>query len=193
MKFKYFFNRKKRKQEEFLKRFQKYTIGSSSVLYREAIVDNFSQNPDNIIIGSNTHIRGRLLVYPTCGKIEIGDYCYVGENTNIWSASSIKIGNRVLIAHGVDILDHNTHPLDPLERHEHYKAIITSGHPSSKINWCEKPVLIGDDAWIGCKTIILKGVTIGRGAIVAAGSVVTKDVSDFTMVAGNPAVFIKEV
>ena len=56
-----------------------------------------------------------------------------------------------------------------------------------------KPVAIGNNVWIGCKAIILKGVTIGEGAVVAAGSVVTKDVAPFTLVAGNPARVIREV
>lgn len=193
MKFKHFFYSKEREQEEFLKRFRRYEIGNHSILYNEAVIDNLSQNLDNIIIGNNTHIRGRLLVYPTCGKITIGNYCYIGENTNIWSAAEISIGDRVLIAHNVDIFDHDTHPIDPLERHEHYKEIITSGHPRRKVNWNEKPIYIKDDAWIGCKAIILKGVTIGKGAIIAAGSVVTKNVDDYTIVAGNPAVVIKEI
>ncbi|MNW06569.1 putative acetyltransferase [compost metagenome] len=54
-----------------------------------------------------------------------------------------------------------------------------------------KPIVIGDEVWIGCKSIILKGVTIGNGAVVAAGSVVTKDVEPYTLVAGIPAKVIK--
>ena len=54
-------------------------------------------------------------------------------------------------------------------------------------------VVIEDDAWIGFKSSVLKGVTIGRGAIIAAGSVVTKDVPPFTLVAGNPAKVIREL
>ncbi|MBQ8476258.1 acyltransferase [bacterium] len=150
------------------------------------------QDKNAVKIGSNTHIRGFLQVYKSCGNIEIGDYCYVGEYSNIWSAKDIKIGNNVLIAHGVDIYDHDTHPLNHLERAQHFRDIITKGHPDN-VNWGEKPVIIKDYAWIASKAIILKGVTIGKGAIVAAGSVVVHDVEDFTVVAGNPAKVIKRL
>lgn len=170
-----------------------YTLGEGSRIYPEARLENFLGFENAISIGANTHIRGRLLTYPSGGRISIGDYCYFGESGNIWSACSIEIGNNVLIAHNVDIFDHDTHPTSPIERHEHYKNIITSGHPKAPPNWNEKPVKICDDAWIACRSIILKGVTIGKCAIVAAGSVVTKSVEPYTIVAGNPARKIGDV
>lgn len=168
-------------------------LGEQSTIYPEAKIDNLLNNPNSITVGNNCHIRGRLLTYPSGGNIKFGDYCYMGEGGNIWSACSIEIGNNVLIAHNVDIFDHDTHPIDPKERQEHYKTIITTGHPTQKVNWNEKPVKICDNAWIATKTIILKGVTVGESAIVAAGSVVTKDVEPYTIVAGNPAKKIGEV
>ena len=116
----------------------------------------------------------------------MGEYCYLGQDSRIWSSCSVYIGDRVLIAHHVTILDNQTHPTDPQDRHEHFKRIITTGHPW-QIDLEERPVRIEDDAWIGCNCIVLPGVTIGRGAIVGAGSVVTKDVAPGVVVAGNPA------
>ena len=168
-------------------------MGESSMLLEEAKIENYTGNKDAISIGENTYIRGRLLIYPSGGNIKIGDWCYVGENTNVWSANSIIIGNHVLIAHNVNIFDHDTHPIDFMERREHFNHIITKGHPKVAPNWNEKPVIIKDDAWIACGAIILKGVTIGRGAIVAAGAVVTHDVEDFTIVAGNPAKVVRKL
>lgn len=158
-----------------------------------AKIINLSHDRNNIQIGKNTYIRGELTVYPHAGKIKIGEYCYVGENTRIWSGASITIGNNVLISHNVDIHDCNDHPLNPIDRHEHYKKIITIGHPQKMVGLNEKPIVIKDNAWIGFDSIILKGVTIGEGAIVAAGSVVTKDVKPYTVVAGNPAKFVKMI
>ena len=66
-------------------------------------------------------------------------------------------------------------------------------HSTSHDKKIMKPVLIGNNVWVGCRAIILKGVTIGEGAVVAAGAVVTKDVPPFTLVAGNPARVIREV
>jgi acetyltransferase-like isoleucine patch superfamily enzyme len=71
-------------------------------------------------------------------------------------------------------------------------AIASIGHPS-QIDLGEEAVYIDDDVWIGAMSIILKGVTIGEGAIVGAGSVVTKDVPPWAIVAGNPAKIIREI
>lgn len=182
---------KKRKKEVIIQ--HNCVLGENSQIYPEAKIDNIKDDINSIMIGSNTHIRGRLLTYPSGGNVKIGDYCYIGEGGNIWSACNIEIGNNVLIAHNVDIFDHDTHPIDPVERAEHYKAIITTGHPKHKVNWNEKPVKVCDNAWIAAKSIILKGVTIGEAAVVAAGSVVTKDVEPYTIVAGNPAKKIGDV
>lgn len=148
-------------------------------------VVNLSKKNDAINIGRGTVIRGEVLVFAHGGEIDIGEYCYIGESSRLWSAKKIKIGDRVLIAHNVNIHDANDHPIDPGERHEHYKQIITSGHPA-KVNMASAEIIIEDDAWIGFNSIILKGVTIGRGAIIAAGTVVTKDIEPFCIVAGNP-------
>ena len=176
---------------KFRKQYRHCICGRSSVIHPEAIIQD-ENGRGTIVIGESTHIRGRLVTYPYGGKITIGDWCYVGENTNIWSSSSIHIGDYVLIAHCVSIFDDNTHPVDYKLRREHIRSIYT-GSSFFPMNDClvSRPVVIKDDAWIGCNAIILKGVTIGAGAIVAAGSVVTKDVPDFSMVAGNPAAVIR--
>lgn len=168
------------------------TIGESSKFYEEAKVINLQCNKNKIIIGYNTHIRGCLQLFEQGGEITIGDFCYIGENSYIWSASSIKIGNRVLIAHNVNIHDNISHPLDAKKRHDDYKRIL--GLLKSDIKTTDlrsRPILIKDDVWIGFNSIILKGVTIGEGAVIGAGSVVTKDVPDYAVVAGNPAKIIK--
>jgi acetyltransferase-like isoleucine patch superfamily enzyme len=148
---------------------------------------------ERIIIGAHTHVRGELMVFAHGGRISIGDYCYIGEGTRIWSAKSIHIGNRVLISHNVNIYDCDTHPIDdPAARHQQFKDIITTGHPTM-LDLREKEVIIEDDALISSQSIILKGVTIGKAAVVGAGSVVTKDVPPYTLVAGNPARVMREI
>jgi acetyltransferase-like isoleucine patch superfamily enzyme len=141
----------------------------------------------SIRIGASSVIRGELLSFGHGGSIRIGDYCYVGENTRIWSSCSIAIGNRVLIAHDVNIHDNNSHSMSASRRHDHFVAIITTGHPGAITDIIEDPIIIEDDAWIGFGAAIFKGLTIGRGAVIAAHSVVTKSVDAFTVVAGNPA------
>jgi acetyltransferase-like isoleucine patch superfamily enzyme len=168
------------------------TSAPGSEFYKEASVANLRNDPSAINIGAHTHVRGELLIFGHGGRITIGEYCYVGEHSHIWSAKSILIGNRVLIAHNVNIFDNSTHPLSASARHEQFKHIVTSGHPK-QLDLSERPIIIEDDVWIGCMSIILKGVTIGRGAIIGAGSVVTKDVPPYTIVAGNPARVIREI
>jgi acetyltransferase-like isoleucine patch superfamily enzyme len=161
--------------------------------FHHSKVINIRGGRTNIKIGKNTYIRGELLIFGHGGEIIVGDYCYVGEMSRIWSASRILIGNRVLIAHNVNIHDNNAHPIDAVQRHEQFKKIISSGHPREASPLNEKPIIIEDDVWIGFNSTILKGVRIGKGAIVAACSVVTKDVEPYTLVAGNPAKEIKKL
>ncbi len=118
--------------------------------------------------------------------------CFVGENTRIWSASSITIGDRTLISYGVSIHDCNSHSLSAARRSAHFDAIFSTGHPRELPDVDSADIVIGNDAWIGFGATILKGVTIGDGAVIAACSVVREDVAPFTVVAGNPARFVKK-
>jgi acetyltransferase-like isoleucine patch superfamily enzyme len=147
---------------------------------------------DSIVVGAHTHIRGQLFTFGHGGQISMGEYCYLGENSKIWSGAEIKIGDRVLIGHNSSIFDSDTHPLNPRERHAQYVEIITTGHPAH-IDLRDEPVSIEDDVWIGCNVVVLKGVTIGKGAVVGAGSIVTKDVPSYVIVAGNPARIVREL
>ena len=161
-------------------------------LSHNARIRNALGDSDKIVIGGHSHIRGELMIFGHGGKITIGEWCYVGVGTRIWSAAAIEIGNRVLISHSVNIFDNLTHPLLAAQRHEQIKQIFTRGHPR-KISLDEKPVKIGDDAWIGACAMVLRGVSVGEGGIVAAGAVVTKDVPAYSIVAGNPAVVVREL
>ena len=153
-------------------------IPETSKIYSQGSIENVTGNPSNVLLGHNTHILGRLIVYPF-GKIQIGDWCYVGHLSEIWSRDSIKIGNRVLISHSVNIQDNTSHSLDPFERHAHYRQVITAGHPLEPKDLPgihSAPIVIEDDVWINQGVTILKGVRIGAGSVIAAGSIVTKDV-----------------
>lgn len=147
---------------------------------------NCSGDSAHISIGAHSVVQGELFTFAHGGRIRIGDWCYVGEGTRIWSASAVAIGDRVLIAHNVSIFDSLTHPLDAAARHEHFRRIATTGHPS-RISLDERPVTISDDAWIGAGATVLRGVTIGPAAVIGAGAVVTKDVPAGAIVGGNPA------
>jgi acetyltransferase-like isoleucine patch superfamily enzyme len=164
----------------------------TAVLHATASLQPQGRSPALIKVGACSHIRGELLLFAHGGAISLGEYCYVGEQTRIWSAREIRIGNRVLISHLCTIMDSLTHPLDPAQRHAQFKAIVTTGHPK-EIELGEKPVVIEDDVLIGCQCVILRGVRIGAGAVVGAGSVVTSDVPRMTVAAGNPARVIRSL
>ena len=156
------------------------TCHKSATIFSTSTVINDSRQPSQIIIGAHTWICGQLLVFPK-GKIEIGEYGFFGEHSKIWSASQIKIGNRVFISHNVNIHDNNAHAIDAEERHREFKQRQISGKfDQADLN--SKPIIIEDDVWIGFNVTILKGVTIGKGAIIGACSVITKDVPPFTIV-----------
>jgi acetyltransferase-like isoleucine patch superfamily enzyme len=167
-------------------------LQNGAFLSHSARIRNALGDSNKIVIGRHSHIRGELMIFGHGGRISIGEWCYVGVDTRIWSAASIEIGNRVLISHSVNVFDNLTHPLQAAKRHEQAKQIFTNGHPR-KIFLDEKPIKIGDDAWIGACAMVLRGVTVGEGGIVAAGAVVTKDVPPYSIVAGNPAVVVREL
>jgi acetyltransferase-like isoleucine patch superfamily enzyme len=154
-----------------------------------ADLQNLSKNKDAITIGRQCRIDGLLLVYAYGGKIKIGDFCSLSPNSRIISTDSISIGNRVLIAHNVNIIDNNSHPLDAELRHQDFVESFTIGMQPHDLN--AAPIIIEDDVWIGHNTTILKGVTIGKGAIIGSNSVVTKNVEPFSINVGNPLRLIK--
>lgn len=166
------------------------TVSRGARLLPHAKVDNFQANRNSIKIGESSVVAAQLLVFKHGGKIAIGHHCYLGENSRIWSAASVTIGNKVLISHGVNIHDNNSHSLSATSRHEHFLAMFSKGHPSTLIDVSSSPVVIKDDAWIGFNATILKGVVVGEGAVIGCNSVVTKNVEAYSVVAGNPAKYI---
>jgi len=163
------------------------------IFYQESSVSNQSGKRENIQIGKNTHILGNLVIFSKGGSIKIGENCYIGDLSRIWSADSVLIGNNVLISHNVNIIDTNSHEINYLDRANAFLNLVSDAKFPVKTSAQTAPIIIHDYAWINFNAVILKGVTIGQGAIIAAGAIVTKDVAPFTMVAGNPAKFVKNI
>jgi len=111
-----------------------------------------------------------VINYGARENLRIGEYCHI-----------------VLISHLVDIHDSDSHPLEASLRRQYPIDLFERKRPVDFKHVSSAPVRIEDDVWIGFKSTVLKGVTIGRGAIIAAASLVTKNVEPFTLVAGNPA------
>lgn len=157
------------------------------------VILNPAGRREAVRMGEGTVMRGEIFVFPHAGAVALGDWCFVGPHARLWSSAQLRVGNRVLISHQVNIHDTNGHPTGAARRAEHFRLIATSGHPRLWDDMDARPVAIADDAWIGFGATVLKGVTVGRGAIVAAQAVVTADVAPFTVVAGNPARVVKDL
>lgn len=168
-------------------------LDPAAVVHESAVFRHLSKVDGAIQVGACSHLRGELLTYWNGGRIEIGSHCYIGEGSRIWSQASVRIGNDVLISHLVDIHDSDGHPIDAGERVRDSRYLLEGKGYLTPTKTQSAPVVIGDRVWIGFKASILKGVSIGEGAIVAAGAVVTKDVPPYTVVAGNPAVPVREL
>lgn len=112
-------------------------------------------------------------------RIRIGRRSVLSNNVTVISCVAVDIGEECLIGDGVLIVDSDFHHTDPLKRRE---------TPEN-----DAPVSIGDNVWLGSRVTVLKGVSIGRNSVVAAGSVVTRDVPENTIVAGNPAKVIRQL
>lgn len=112
-------------------------------------------------------------------KISIGNHVDLAWGVIITTGGGVEIGDRTLIGYRT-LISSSNHVIPP-----NRKQIFYAGHRPEK-------VIIGADVWVGGNCVITAGVTIGEGAVVAAGSVVTRDVPPFTIVAGVPARIIKE-
>lgn len=168
------------------------TIHPQTYIMLTARFINHRNDPSKIVIDSHCWLRGEIMLAKHGGEVIIGQHVFFGEHSRIWSASKVLIGNNVLISHNVNIHDFDSHPIDYNLRIQQAEFILDNNElPNSDYGVSEKPIIIEDNAWICFNAVILKGVTIGKGAIVAASSVVTQDVPPFTLVAGSPAKVIK--
>ena len=156
---------------------RKITINGFVQSIGKTIVVN---NGGEVIIGNKTclwpDVKFSLVANPSYGTpiIKVGAFSSIGDRTQIHCGKLVSIGNHVLISWDVNIIEFDYHAPG-------------GGIPEPK------PIIIEDEVWIGARCIITKDVTIGKGSIIAAGAVVTKDVPSYSLVAGNPAKLIKIV
>ena len=129
-------------------------------------------------LGKHSVIESFCCINNAVGDVTIGDYTRIGIHNTI--IGPVCIGNHVNLAQGITITALN-HNFEDTSKRIDEQGIST------------KPVVIGDDVWIGANAVVLPGVTIGSHCVVAAGAVVTKDVPDHTLVGGVPAIIIKNI
>lgn len=160
---------------------QNAVLGARSYVAHTGQIDNIHGARERLVVGANCIIAGQLVIFAHAGRIQIGDWAYIGAGSRIWSAADIVIGNRVLISHNVDIHDNESHPLDAAARAAQMQHVIKYGHPRELENIRSASIRIGDDVWIGFGATIRKGVTIGDRAIIGARAIVEKDVPEDTV------------
>lgn len=188
--------------EERIKKNKKFlNIDQSAVVLPRMNIDfRTSRNGLSIEIGEASMVGCNFIFESEGGFIKIGKRTFINEGTNLISRNYIEIGNDVTIGWGCYIYDHNSHSLNWEDRiddiknvRDDYLAGRSFIYSKDWSNVKSAPIKICDRAWIGFDALIMKGVTVGEGAIVAAKSVVTKDVSPWTIVAGNPARIVKNI
>ncbi len=170
---------------EPLLRYRCHSVGRP--LQLEGVIPEIGGN-GRIIIGDNVRI-GPKCSWDIGHKVSTGALLVIGDDVsvnyqNIMSVvTSLHIGDRTMLAGGVSIYDNPSHPMSPRKRFH---------HEAFSLEDCA-PVMIGRNCWIGSRAFVLKGVTVGDNSIVAAGSVVTKDVPPNVLVGGSPARLLREL
>lgn len=144
-----------------------------------------------VAVGDKSRIEGTLICHRRDSRIVVGARTSIGGATVIESLQSVTIGDDCLISHYVTIQDHNSHPLE----WEHRCNDVADWLAGLK-DWthvAHADVSIEQRCWIGTHCIILKGVHLGEGCVVGAGSVVTKSFPPYSVIAGNPARLIRSL
>ena len=176
-------------------------IHPSAILLDSAYFDyRTEEESKRIFIDEESMIGCNFIFESDSGVIKIGKRTFINAGTNIISINEIEIGDDVTIGWNIYIYDHDSHSLDYRFRKDDIERQREDFYANRNFifskDWStvkSAPVKICNKVWIGFNAIILKGVTIGEGAIVAAGAVVTKDVPAWTVVAGNPATIVKKI
>ena len=163
-------------------------VGKDCYIEREASFKRFrSKQPEGLILGD------RVIIYTwTEFNIEPEGSLIVGDDSILvgavfMCAEKVRIGKRVVISYNVTIADSDFHPIEPEARKLDARLNAPFAKKTARPPILTSPVEIEDDVQIGIGAIILKGVHIGRGAIVQPGAVVSKNVPSGTTVGGNPA------
>lgn len=162
-------------------------LGTNALV--SARVDHAGQT--RLVVGDNAVVHGYLFLQRDGAEIRIGNNTAVNSGTVISAVQSVVIEDDVLISFNCTIMDCDGHSIRLSERRGDLWQ-----HRTARPNYdkaATRPIRICHGAWLGAHCMVLKGVTVGVGAIVAAGAVVTRDVPDWTIVGGNPARPIKTI
>jgi acetyltransferase-like isoleucine patch superfamily enzyme len=168
-------------------------LGEHTLINGEFAFKRFhSRCEQALVIGSHCTLDGVHFALGSEGRMSIGDYCYFTDAVLLCELE-IRVGNYVVIGWNTTIADTDFHPLAPAERIADAIACSPLGKGRPRPEVMKRPVIIEDNVWIGPQVTILKGVRIGAGAFVEAGSMITKDVPPGVRVLGNPAQIIGRI
>jgi acetyltransferase-like isoleucine patch superfamily enzyme len=145
----------------------------------------------NIKIGNDCFLSGNIMLHSGTAQVTIGDGVFIGNGTTFFCYESITFENDIMVSWGCTFIDTNSHSLTSNERATDVRDWLKG--PEYK-NWDvvkHAPILIKSKCWIGFNTIVMEGVCLGEGSVIACGSVVTKSTQPFSINGGNPAAFIK--
>ena len=176
----------------FVAKLRRYCSAAKNVEFTPQTMIHNPFAREAISIGSQSLFMGEINVIADCAEVRIGAWCFVGPGAKLCAMEKIDIGDRVFISHGVQIFDNNSHSLSAAERHERFRELRVKGRHLTPEQVAHRSIRIENDVWIGFNCAIMKGVTIGQGAVVGAGSVITRDVSPYEVVVGSPARVVGE-
>jgi acetyltransferase-like isoleucine patch superfamily enzyme len=166
-------------------------VGDSVLLGLNARAVNDHPDRSRITIGHHSVIRG-IMRQEAEGRIAIGNFVYFGDGSLLHAMESIEIGDETLIAHNVNIIDNDSHPVGADERAAHFKSLlgIKSDIP---FEIAREGVTIGRRCWLGLNAIVTKGVEIGDETILSAGAVAAKSLPARVLAVGSPAKAVKSL
>lgn len=184
---------RKRERLRLASRLGKFSIDNPA-LFQAEISFGYYVNSERceIEVGDNSLVNGTVHLERSNARLKIGQNSSINGGTMFVISDEINIGNNVWISFDCLILDQDGHASNPDIRRQDLPDFLAH-RPK---NWSVvkiSPVKIEDDVWVGARVIILKGVTVGRASIIGAGSVVTKNIPPYSIVAGNPAVIVGKV
>src|SRR6185436_12314144 len=168
-------------------------VGANSIITADYAFKRFlSRQSDALVIGRNCTMDGVHFAIGREGRVFIGDYCYF-TNAVLLCELELRIGHYVVIGWNATLADTDFHPLAPAERIADAIACSPLNEGRARPEIARRAVIIEDDVWIGPNATILKGVRLGAGSWIEAGSLVTRDVPPGSRVLGNPAQIVGEV
>lgn len=192
----YFFRKRQREMQQCYMQ-----IGTGTILQNTNCLD-LRLTPENrkyVTIGERGLIKAQFTFETSQGEIHIGNNTHIG-GAHFICRTRIDVGNDVTMAWGITLYDHDSHSTNwEYRQHDNeqcYKDYIETGCNITNKDWSHvnsAPIRIEDKVWIGMDVLVLKGVTIGEGSVVAARSVVTKSAPPHSLIAGNPARVIKSL